>query len=91
MWEEFRQNTFSLTVEGAGRTKTSAPLLQDVSISFRSFDSARFSIRDTVRIAYCKRLDLRNGFHMTEAKMNDNMFVLSQFDPLDQADEQLPV
>lgn len=50
-----------------------------------------FSITVTVRIAYCKRLALRKGFQLTEAKMNDNLFVLGQFDPLDQADEHFPV
>ena len=63
----------------------------DLLKRLRSVISAFFSMRDTVRIAYCKRLALRKGFQLTEAKMNDNLFVLGQLDPLDQADEHLPV
>lgn len=64
------------------------------SISFRSasssLPSARFSMRDTVRRGYCKRWPLRNRFQFPEAEFDDDLFVLGQFHPLDEADQQLP-
>ncbi|MBQ8610094.1 MAG: hypothetical protein IJ412_00155 [Oscillospiraceae bacterium] len=44
----------------------------------------------TFRPAYCKRLVLRNCFPFTEAEFDDNLFVLDQFDSLDEADQVFP-
>ncbi len=60
-------------------------------IASSSFLRAFFSMRDTDRIGYCKRLALRKSLRLTEAKMDDDLFVLGQFYPLNQADKKLPV
>ncbi len=56
----------------------------------RSSFSARFSSRETFRRAYCKRLALRNRFQLTEAKFDDDLFVIGKFHTLDEADQKLP-
>lgn len=41
-----------------------------------SFFNAFFSMRDTSHSDYCKLWALRKSLRLTEAKMNDNFFVL---------------
>lgn len=43
------------------------------------------------RPAYCKRLPLRIRLQLTEAELDDDLFVGGQFNPFDQADQQLPI
>ena len=66
------------------------PALAPFRIIARSSSSAFFSMRDTFRRAYCKRLALRNRFQLTEAEIDDDLFVFGQFHTLDEADQKLP-
>ncbi len=43
------------------------------------------------RPAYCKRLPLRIRLQLTEAELDDDLFVGGQLHPFDQADQQLPI
>ena len=86
----FVNTFFQKTQKKGGRENQISLPLCFYSSAARSFFSALFSIRDTFRHAYCKRLALRNRFQLTEAEFDDDLFVFGQFHTLDEADQKLP-